>query len=112
MFETFNKKGRATIGNEDLLKELMEKGKYTKLADHIGKKKKILGFYISNKGRYGKSVSVLSDDCIIGMPKRCVEQFEALTDEEVAALMSGQMWLTNIESFSGENGKTTVFNVE
>lgn len=67
------------------------------------------GWIISNKGKYGSSVAVVTEDCFISLPKRYVEFFQSLTGDERAAFIDGKCGITNIREQQTENGPTYVF---
>ena len=66
--------------------------------------------WISNKGKYGASVAVVTEDCFISLPKRYVDWFQALTGEERNAFIDGKCGITNIREQNTENGTTFVFD--
>lgn len=68
------------------------------------------GWIISNKGRYGASVAVATEDCFISLPKRYVDWFKGLNGEERTAFMNGKCGITNIREQATENGATYVFD--
>ena len=70
------------------------------------------GAIFTEKGKYGKSVGLVIDaDTLVWLPKRYVEKFEALTEEEIEALKAGKVHLTNFRDHDGQNGKTIVFDL-
>lgn len=70
----------------------------------------LFGWINSNKGKYGESVAVVTEDCFISLPKRYVEFFKGLTGEEREAFIAGKCGITNIREQSTENGNTYVFD--
>lgn len=68
------------------------------------------GWIISNKGKYGASVAVATEDCFISLPKRYVDWFQGLTGEERTAFMEGKCGITNIHEITTENGATYTFD--
>lgn len=70
----------------------------------------LFGWITSNKGKYGTSVAVVTEDCFISLPKRYVEWFQALTGEERQAFIAGKCGITNIRPQSTPNGDTYVFD--
>lgn len=70
----------------------------------------LFGYITSNKGRYGTSVAVVTEDCYISLPKRYVDWFQGLTGEEREAFIAGKCGITNIRSMSTENGETYTFD--
>lgn len=69
----------------------------------------LFGWIMSNKGRYGTSVAVVTEDCFISLPKRYVDFFQGLTGEERQAFIEGKCGITNIRPQSTPNGDTYVF---
>ena len=69
----------------------------------------LFGWILSNKGRFGTSVAVATEDCFISLPKRYVDFFQGLTGEERDAFIAGKCGITNIHEQSTENGNTYVF---
>lgn len=84
---------------------------FTALEDYVGKKIRVYGFFF-NESKFGKQVVVVSTKALINMPKRCVADFESLTEEEIKAVMDGGMVLTNIKPFTSKQGKTIVFDYD
>ncbi len=84
---------------------------FTALEDYIGKKVRVYGFFF-NESKYGKQVVVVTTKALINMPKRCVSDFESLTEEEVKAVMNGEMVLTNLKPFSAKQGDTVTFDYD
>lgn len=70
----------------------------------------LFGWITSNKGRYGTSVAVVTEDMFISLPKRYVDFFQGLTGEERNAFIEGKCGITNIREQSTENGTTYVFD--
>lgn len=70
----------------------------------------LFGWIISNKGKYGASVAVVTEDCFISLPKRYVDWFQGLTGEERNAFIAGKCGITNIREQNTENGVTYIFD--
>ena len=70
----------------------------------------LFGWIISNKGKYGASVAVVTEDCFISLPKRYVEWFQGLTGDEREAFIAGKCGITNIRETQTENGNTYIFD--
>lgn len=105
MFESFERK--STIGIE-----IVEKLNFSKLAEHIGESVKIYGFFITTKSKYGDSVAVVtSPETAITLPKRYVDIFRNLSDEEIEAITSGKVTLANIREKETRQGMTTTFDI-
>lgn len=70
----------------------------------------LFGWITSNKGKFGTSVAVVTEDMFISLPKRYVDFFQGLTGEERNAFIEGKCGITNIREQSTENGTTHVFD--
>lgn len=107
MFESFAKK-TSTVGIETI-----DNLKFTKLAEHVGEELKIYGYFFNSKGKYGESVTVItSPETAVNLPKRYVDDFKALTDEEIEAITSGRVTLVNIQSIETKSGDSTAFDIK
>ena len=84
---------------------------FTALEDYVGQKIRVYGFFF-NESKYGKQVVVVTPDALINMPKRCVADFESLSDEEIESVMNGGMVLANLKPFDSKQGKTVVFDYD
>lgn len=105
MFESFKRKNTIGIETVDDLK-------FSKLAEHVGESLKIYGYFINDSGKYGKSVAcIINPENAVNLPKRYVDIFENLTDEEVDAITSGKVTLANIRSVETKKGNTTEFDL-
>ena len=70
----------------------------------------LFGWITSNKGKFGTSVAVVTEDMFISLPKRYVDFFQGLTGEERNAFIDGKCGITNIREQVTENGTTYVFD--
>lgn len=70
----------------------------------------LFGWITSNKGKFGTSVAVVTEDMFISLPKRYVDFFQGLTGEERNAFIEGKCGITNIREQQTENGTTYVFD--
>ena len=102
-FKNFN--GTKTV-NENINTEGFE---YHKLKEFIGCSLRPLGFIIHNKSKYGKSLTLVMEDCFINMPSYAVPTFESFTEEEIEEVKRGDLVITEIEKGVTENGETTFF---
>lgn len=84
---------------------------FTPLDDYIGKKVRIYGFFFTDT-KFGKQVVAVTTKALVNMPKRCVADFESLNENEVNAVMNGDMVLTNLKPFVSKQGKTVVFDYD
>lgn len=103
-----NKFKHTTTVNELCNTENME---FKKLSDFIGKKVRLWGFFYT-EGKFGKQVVGVTNNCLVNLPKRAVEDFESLTDEEVEDVKNGKMVLTNIREFNSKSGQTVVYEYD
>lgn len=109
-FGKYNKASKRTIKEAIDLDKLGEG--FKDLKDYIGKEIVVDGFYFTDKGKYGKQVVLVADNSRINIPKRYVDQFEAIKndDEDLKALLDGKCKLVNIRAIDSKNGKTTAFD--
>ena len=106
IFEKLNK-GKRTV-REGINTDNME---YCKLSNFIGQTIRVDGFWISDKGNYGKQVVVVGNGWLINMPKRATEQFEAIIKNEdmLNAVLGGHLALTDIKPIKTNTGDTTSY---
>ena len=106
IFEKLNK-GKRTV-RENINTDNME---YCKLSNFIGQTIRVDGFWISDKGNYGKQVVVVGNGWLINMPKRATEQFEAIlkNEEMLNAVLGGHLALTDIRPIKTNTGDTTSY---
>ena len=106
IFEKLNK-GKRTV-REGINTDNME---YCKLSNFIGQTIRVDGFWVSDKGNYGKQVVVVGNGWLINMPKRATEQFEAIlkNDEMLNAVLDGHLALTDIRPIKTNTGDTTSY---
>jgi hypothetical protein len=103
-----NSTGRQTVASNIDTKSL----EYFKAKELIGSDKfpiRLKGFF-TQSGKYGESVTVVSDDFGINLPKRYVDMFKSFTDEEVEQLKAGCLAIAAISEFDGNNGKTVTID--
>ena len=107
-FESLNKTSKKTI--RDGIKT--DNMKFQPLKDFIGKTLSVDGFFFTSGGKWGKQVVIIADGVKINMPKRCVEEFEQIrdNDEALQQVMEGKLIITDIEAFDAKEGKTVTFN--
>ena len=63
------------------------------------------GFFIQS-GKYGESITVVTDRRGINLPKRYVEMFKAFTPEEIEEIKAGKLGIAAIKDAETDNGKT------
>lgn len=97
-----------TTVNELCNTENME---FKKLSDFIGKRVRLWGFFYT-ESKFGKQVVAVTNNCLVNLPKRAVEDFESLTDDEIEEVKNGGMILTNIREFNSKSGQTVVYEYD
>lgn len=104
MFDKLNNK-RVTV-REDINTENME---FKPIKDFVGQTIKVDGFFFTTGGHYGKQVVVVGNGYLINMPKRAVETFEqvANNDDMLNAVLGGHMIITDIKPIKTRNGDST-----
>lgn len=85
---------------------------FSPLKNFLGQEIKVDGFFFTD-GKYGKQVVVVGNGCLINMPKRAVEVFEAINsdDVKVQAVLAGHLKLTDIATIDTKNGTTTSYRL-
>ena len=108
MFENLNKTSVSTI-KEGIDFEKME---FKKLRDFLNMELVVDGFFI-NKGNFGEQVTVIANGYKINMPKRAVEQFKTIRDNEemLNAVLTGHLKLTNIKTLPTKSGITVSYTL-
>ena len=108
----FSNKNQTRTVNEKIDTEGFEFVKLKDFAQTVKPKDvtQLWGWIISNKGKYGASVAVVTEDCFISLPKRYVDTIQGFTGEEREAFIAGKCGITNIREQSTENGNTYVFD--
>lgn len=84
---------------------------FTKLKDYVGRNVRIWGYFFTN-GKYGKQLVCVTDSALINMPKRYVGTFDGFTDNEIDAIKSGCLVLSNIRMIDSDNGTTVTFDYD
>lgn len=104
MFDKLNNK-RITV-REGVDTDSME---FKPIKDFVGQEIKVDGFFFTTGGHYGKQVVVVGNGCLINMPKRAVETFEqvANNDAMLNAVLGGHMLITDIKPIKTKNGDST-----
>ena len=65
------------------------------------------GFFFQN-GKYGKSVTLVTDKLGINVPSRYVEMFEQFDPAEVEEIKAGKLGISKIYEMDTDNGKTAM----
>lgn len=104
MFDKLNTK-RQTV-REGIDTDNME---FKPIRDFVGQDIKVDGFFFTTGGHYGKQVVVVGNGYLINMPKRAVETFEQVVNDEVMlkAVLAGKMMITDIKPIQTKNGDST-----
>lgn len=78
---------------------------FTKLRDHIGEELPVKGFFFT-EGRFGKQVTIITDNCLVDMPARAVTVFELMAEDQGALedIFAGRLIITDIKEVSGGYG--------
>ena len=108
----FSAKNQTRTVNEKINTEGFEFVKLKDFAQTVKPKDvtQLFGWIVSNKGKFGASVAVVTEDCFISLPKRYVDVIQGFTGEEREAFIAGKCGITNIREQSTENGNTYVFD--
>ncbi len=90
-----------------------EKMEFKKLREFIGQEVKVDGFFISNGGLYGESVTVIGNGYKINMPKRAVKQFTEIKQdsEKLKAVLEGHLKLTDINTKATPKGVAVIYTL-
>lgn len=106
MFENYNVQ-KQTI-REGIDTNAME---FKPISDFAGQTIKVDGFFFTTKGKYGKQVVVVGNGSLINMPKRAVEVFEKIANNEaqLQAVLDGHLMLTDINPITTKNGPSTAY---
>lgn len=64
------------------------------------------GYMISTKSKYGESITLVTESSGINIPKRYVELFKDMADEEVDAFVNGKVGISEIKTLDTDNGST------
>lgn len=80
-----------------------------KLKTLVGQEKRLFGFLITKPGKYGKSVLLCAEDCMIALPERYLRNFtDEASADDVAVLKSGTKKICNITEITTQSGNSTV----
>lgn len=82
------------------------------IKDFIGDEVLVDGFYFNSKSKYGEQVVVVGNGCLINMPSWAVKDFKSIRDneEQLNAVLTGHLKLTDIKQTSTKNGTTTSYS--
>lgn len=108
MFESFN--FRSTV-RSDVDTTKME---FIPLKHFINRTIVVDGFFFT-EGKFGRQVVIVNAEnaALVNMPKRAVEQFDAIAknDELVQAVLQGHLALTDIKAIKTKNGNTVSYKL-
>lgn len=110
MFKNLNNTNTRNTVRIDVDTQTME---FAPIKDFIGQTVKVDGFFFTKKGRYGEQVVVVGNNKLINMPKRAVEQFKTIynDDELLNAVLEGHLAITKILPLTTKNGTTTIYEL-
>lgn len=108
MFESINGDRISTLNEEINTKDFEIK----KLKECVGLEANVYGYLITKATKYGRNVLLATKEMYISLPSRYVEKFSNLSIQEIEALKSGKVKITNIHDFESKNGITTVFDLK
>ena len=66
---------------------------------------RLRGFFFQN-GKFGKSITLVTDKIGINVPERYVKMFEEYTPEEVEQIKQGHLGISKIYMIDTDNGQT------
>ena len=106
MFEDYNVQ-RQTV-RDGVNTDDME---FKPISEFVGQEIKVDGFFFTTKGKYGKQVVVVGNGSLINMPKRAVEVFEKIADNDtqLQAVLNGHLKLIDIKPIITKNGPSTAY---
>lgn len=67
------------------------------------------GFFFQT-GKYGKSVTLVTDKLGINVPERYVKMFESFEPEEVEQIKEGKLGISKIYMIDTDNGQTAMLD--
>ena len=106
-FSTMNKTTKRTV-REGINTDNM---KFESWSKFVGKDLHVDGFFFTTS-KYGEQVVIVAEGTCINIPKRFVDDFKAIrdNDEALACMMDGHMVLKNVRAIDSKNGKTGTFD--
>lgn len=105
MFNEYNYKSTVREGIDT------DKMEFVPIKNFVGQEILVDGFFFT-EGRYGKQVVVVGNGYKINLPSRSTDVFQKIASEpeQLQAVFSGHLKLTNIKMKDTKNGTTTVFD--
>ena len=103
--------GNSTVRNGIDTKDLAYV-KAGEIAFQEGEDEIILAGFFFQEGKYGKSVTLVTDDGRgVNIPSWYVKRFESYTPEEIEEIKAGKLKITSIDpEYQSKNGVTTLIN--
>lgn len=105
MFNEYNYKSTVREGIDT---DAME---FLPIKNFVGQEVRVDGFFFT-RGRYGDQVVVVGNGYKINLPSRSTEIFQKIANdsEQLKAVLTGHLKLTNIKIKDTKNGTTTIFD--
>lgn len=107
MFNELNNTKRTV--KEGIKTEDME---FQPLKNFVGNTINVDGFFFTNS-KYGKQIVVVGNGALINMPKRALEQFETINNNEdmLKAVLDGKMIIKDIAPITTKNGDSVSYTL-
>ena len=88
-----------------------DKMDFLPIKNFVGQDVLVDGFFFT-EGRYGRQVVVVGNGYKINLPSRSTEVFQKIANdqEQLKAVLTGHLKLTNIKIKDTRNGTTTIFD--
>lgn len=104
MFESLNRRNTVMAGINT------EGMAYRKLKEFKNSVVEVKGFFFTNNQKSGEQVVVVSENCLINMPKRAVEQFRTIeaTPEMLEAVLEGKLSIEVRDEVMTRQGNSTI----
>lgn len=105
MFAEFNHKSTVRDGIDT------DKMDFLPIKNFVGQEILVDGFFFT-EGRYGEQVVAVGNGYKINLPARSTDVFHKIADnpEQLHAVLTGHLKLTNIKMKDTRNGTTTIFD--
>lgn len=114
MFAEKNKKILDTMGGIQLADDMKSISLFKDREKLLGKTVNVRGFLVTKPSKYGSSVLVVIEPIdgieLLYLPERYVDEFRDFNEEEVTAITSGHLALTNFREVETKNGMTVLFD--
>ena len=105
MFNEYNYKSTVRDGIDT------DKMDFVPIKNFVGQEILVDGFFFT-EGRYGRQVVVVGNGYKINLPSRCTDVFQRIANdpEQLKAVLTGHLKLTNIKIKDTRNGTTVIFD--